>query len=153
MPMNNNDHDDFIKTIFSKKPEKEKYMKIKLDPPPPNLNITIYEFEQILQIFTDGLHYKFSNNGNKINLDNLNIEDIDLMEKYMNSLSYQFYIDRFTSPSNYVEKLPNYLEDKEKYTDKDKIKLKDVYFQIATFHDKNKTNIKCIYRISFDNID
>ena len=74
------------------------------------------------------------------------------MEKYMNSLCYQFYIDRFTSPSNYVERLPNYFKNKDNYTSKDKIQLKDIYFEIATFHDKNKTNIKCVYRISFNNI-
>ena len=151
MPMSNHSHDEFITDIFSVEPKDEKYMKIRLDPPKGNENISIYEFEQILQIFVDGLHYKFSVNNESINLDNLNLEDIDLMEKYIRSLGYQFYIDKFIK-STYHEKTPNYLIDKEKYSSKDSILLKDVYFEIATFHDKQKTNIKHIYRISFDNL-
>ena len=151
MPMSNHSHDEFITDIFSVEPKDEKYMKIRLDPPKGNGNISIYEFEQILQIFVDWLHYKFSKDNKPVNLDELNIEDIDLMEKYMRSLGYQFFIDKFIE-TTYKKKEPDYFITKDKYTKKEIINLKDIYFEIATFYDKERTNIRHIYRICFENL-
>ncbi len=149
--MSNHSHDEFITDIFSVEPKEKNYMKIRLDPPKGNQNISIYEFEQILQIFVDGLHYKFSEGNKPVNLDELNLEDIDIMEKYMHSLGYQFYIDKFIQ-TTYVKKEPDYFITKDKYTNKDKIELGDIYFEIATFHDQVKENIRHIYRIRFESL-
>ena len=60
-------------------------------------------------------------------------------------------IDKFIE-TTYKKKEPDYFITKDKYTKKETINLKDIYFEIATFYDKERTNIRHIYRICFENL-
>lgn len=138
------DTDDFIKYIFSSSPKSENYIKLELDEPPKDINIKIYIFNELLQILIDGLFYLKSID-NKLNINDLSIDDIELMKKYFLSFGFKLNIDIFTMET-YKIKQPNLLINKEFLTDK--TELKELFHEIVDLDDKDKVNK--VFRIKFD---
>ena len=78
-------HDEFIRYIFNNEPKKKSSISLEL--PLENKNIGLHIFEQLLMIFTDGSKYLYGENG-KVNINNLNRENIDNLNKYFRSFGY-----------------------------------------------------------------
>ena len=70
------DHDSFIKYVFKDKPKEKDSIKLELDTPLEGNNINKHIFEQLLQIFTDGMKYLYSDNDNKVDIASLEIDSI-----------------------------------------------------------------------------
>ena len=132
---------DFITYIFSCPPRSENYIKLELDEPPKDVNIKVYIFYELLQILIDGLFYLKSID-DKLNINDLTLEDIELMKKYFLSFGFKLYIDIFTMET-YNIKQPNLLVNKEFINDK--TKLKELFHEIVDLDEEVK--IKKVFRI------
>ena len=129
------EHSDFIKYIFNSEPQAVKSIKLELDPPLKNKNIGLHIFEQLLQIFVDGLKFKYSING-KVDINQLTKNDLNKMKLYFKSFG-------FTVNINILNK---FIPKKNPFIDKDLIKQNTKLNEF--FYDLNRNNL--IYRISFD---
>ena len=75
--MNNNtefkedNHDDFIKYLFSNEVKKRGEIKLELPLNESDKNLGLHEFEQLLMIFVDGLKYFYGEDG-KVDINKLN---------------------------------------------------------------------------------
>ena len=136
--------DDFIKYIFSTNPKPKNHIKLELDEPPKGIHNSLHIYIQLLQIFMDGLFYLRGNN-NKLNINNLSLEDIELMKKYFISFGFIVNLEIF-EPDKYKLRQPNLLLNTEFITDKTKIN--DYFYEIIDMD--NNDNINKTYRITFD---
>lgn len=136
--------DDFIKYIFSTNPKPKNHIKLELDEPPQGIHRSMYIYKELLQIFIDGLFYLRGHN-NKLNINNLSLEDIELMKKYFISFGFIVNLDIF-EPDKYELRQPNLLLNTEFITDKTKIN--DYFYEIIDMD--NNDNINKTYRITFD---
>ena len=134
---------DFITYIFSCPPRSENYIKLELDEPPKDVNIKVYIFYELLQILIDGLFYLKSIN-DKLNINDLTLDDIELIKKYFLSFGFKLYIDIFTMET-YSIKQPNLLENK-KYIINE-TELKELFHEIV---DLDGEKINKVFRIYFD---
>ena len=136
--------DDFIKYIFSTKPKSKNHIKLELDDPPQGIHRSMYIYKELLQIFIDGLFYLKGDN-DKININNLSLEDIELMKKYFGSFGFIVNLEIF-EPDKYKLRQPNLLLNTEFITDKTNIN--DYFYEIIDMD--NNDNINKTYRITFD---
>ena len=81
--------DDFKHFLFSKPPQEKNSIKLELDN--PNIKIGLHIFQELLMIFTDGMKYLFGD-GTNVNITNLTKENIDLINKYFESLGFNVFV-------------------------------------------------------------
>ena len=102
-------------------------------------NIGLHVFEQLLMIFVDGLKYFYGVN-DKVNIDELTLENIEKVNEYFISMNYSVNLEVFTTVNEYQFRFPNCFKNQETITDK--TVLSDFYYEI--FNNKNSA-----FRISF----
>ena len=132
--------DDFTSFIFSSEPKEKNSIKLELNPCEKNIKIGLHLFQELLMIFTDGMKYIFGD-GTNGSITNLTKENIDLINKYFESLGFNVFVEDFTIHT-YLDnmKLPNYFTNQELI--KDDTPLKDIYYETYVGD--------LIYRIYFD---
>tara|TARA_B110000977_G_scaffold128745_1_gene164293 strand:+ start:3496 stop:3924 length:429 start_codon:yes stop_codon:yes gene_type:complete len=135
-------HDEFIKYLFSQPPKEKKEISLELPLENSMKNVGLHIFEQLLMIFTDGVKYFYGDN-NIVDINKLNKENIEKINKYFISFGYEIKIEVFDSIDDYQFKFPNYFKNKEHI--KIDTKLEDFFYEIF-----NASNIA--YRISFTSI-
>lgn len=137
----NNDDEDFIDYLFSSPPQSKGSIKLDLGPPNNGKPLNKHIYEQLLQIFIDGLKYFYGEN-DKLDITKIDVNNIFIMKEYFLSFNIDLNFIIYNK-DNYVAKPYIYgnmeLEKKSK-------KINDYYFQIEF----KKENKDIIYRISFD---
>ena len=136
------DHNSFIEYVFKNYPKEKNSIKLELDPPNKNNNINKHIFEQLLQIFTDGMKYLYSDNDNKINITSLEIDSILKMKEYFESFGVELIFNMYDQ-TNYV--LKPYIYNSPELYNKSK-SVNDFYYEIPL----EKNNQLLVYRISFN---
>ena len=136
------DHDLFIEYVFKDKPKEKNSIKLELEPPNKNNNINKHIFEQLLQIFTDGMKYLYSDNDNKIDIASLEIDSILKMKEYFESFGVELIFNMYDQ-TNYV--LKPYIYNNPELYNKSK-SVNDFYYEITL----EKNNKILVYRISFN---
>ena len=134
------DADDFTIFLFSNPPKDKNSIKLELDPSKKDIHIGLHIFQELLMIFTSGMKYLFSKE-EKLDITQLHKEDIELMDKYFQSMGFQAIVEVFTI-EDYLDnmKLPNYFLKKELI--KENTPLNAFYYETSL---DGK-----IYRITFD---
>lgn len=140
------DGDDFTIFLFSHPVKEPNTIKLELAPPEKGVHIGLHIFQELLQIFVDGLKYFYGQQSGKddgkVDINSLSIENIDLMKRYFLSIGFQLILDVFT-PENYVSK-PDVFNDKSLIKENT---ILDEYFYEITTYDSNDS--EKIYRVSF----
>ena len=136
------DHDSFIKYVFKDKPKEKDSIKLELDTPLEGNNINKHIFEQLLQIFTDGMKFLYSDGDNKINIASLEINSILKMKEYFESFGVELIFNMYDQ-TNYV--LKPYIYNNPELYNKSK-SVNDFYYEIPL----EKNNQMLVYRISFN---
>ena len=117
---------DLLKKIFDKSPKEKKYYNINF-----NVNDVKNLFFKLLEIFIYGLKKIKSINDEKINIDDLKIEDFNLINKYFNSFGIKielFINDKLKNANNQNNNKQN---------------LSDYYFEIKN----EEINYRIIFKI------
>jgi hypothetical protein len=91
--------EDLVITLFSQPPGETNSHKISFDT--TNLR---HLFESLLIIFTNGMKFLFGNDNGIVELDNLSPDNIELFQKYFNSMGFLFYFDVFDDSNENREK-------------------------------------------------
>ena len=86
--------EDFIQFLFGKEPQQKNTIKLEIDPPEKNKHIGLHIFEQLLQIFVDGLKYFYGDDG-KVDIQKLTSENIEMMAHYFSSIGYRLIFETF----------------------------------------------------------
>jgi len=136
------DHNSFIEYVFKNSPKEKNSIKLELDPPNKNNNINKHIFEQLLQIFTDGMKYLYSDNDNKVDIASLEIDSILKMKEYFESFGVELIFNMYDQ-TNYV--LKPYIYNNPELYNKSK-SVNDFYYEIPL----EKNNQVLVYRISFN---
>jgi len=135
------DHDSFIKFVFDSEPKSERSIKLELDPPGEN-NLNKHIFEQLLQIFTDGMKYLYGNDDGKVDISQLEIESILKMKEYFLSFGVELIFNMYNQ-HDYV--LKPYIYNSPELYNKSK-SVNEFYYEIPLEKDNNIL----VYRISFN---
>ena len=135
------DHNSFIEYVFTKEPKEKNSIKLELDPPQEGNNLNKHIFEQLLQIFTDGMKYLYAKD-NKLDIASLEIDSILKMKKYFESFGAELIFNMYNL-NNYVFKQYIY-NNPELYNKSESVN--DFYYEIPL----EKDNSMLIYRISFN---
>ena len=133
-------HEEFINYLFSNSPKEKGIIVLESPLEDKNKNINLHIFEQLLMIFVDGLKYFYGNQDGKVNISELNKEDIEKVNQYFISMNYEVKLEVFKTIDEYKFKFPNYFKNQEHI--KNDTLLKDFYYEI--FNENN-----CAFRISF----
>ena len=136
------DHNSFIKYVFTKDPKTKNTIKLELDPPNPGNNINKHIFEQLLQIFTDGMKYLCSNEDGKVNIVDLELDSIIKMKEYFDSFGVELIFNMYNQ-HDYVFK--PYIYNSPELYNKSK-SVNDFYYEIPL----EKEGTILVYRISFN---
>ena len=136
------DHNSFIEYVFQKEPKEKNSIKLELDSPQEGNNINKHIFEQLLQIFTDGMKYLYSDNDNKVDIASLEIDSILKMKEYFESFGVELIFNMYDQ-TNYV--LKPYIYNNPELYNKSK-SVNDFYYEIPL----EKNNQMLVYRISFN---
>ena len=136
------DHNSFIEYVFTKEPKEKNSIKLELDSPQEGNNINKHIFEQLLQIFTDGMKYLYSDNDNKVDIASLEIDSILKMKEYFESFGVELIFNMYDQ-TNYV--LKPYIYNNPELYNKSK-SVNDFYYEIPL----EKNNQVLVYRISFN---
>lgn len=136
------DGDDFTIFLFSHPVKEPNSIKLELAPPERGVHIGLHIFQELLQIFTDGIKYFYSKDDGKVDINSLTVDNIDLMKRYFLSIGFQLILDVFT-PENYVSK-PDVFNDKSLI--KENTMLDEYFYEITTYDSNDKEKI---YRVSF----
>ena len=136
------DHNSFIEYVFTKDPKSVNTIKLELDPPIPGNNLNKHIFEQLLQIFTDGMKYLYSDDDKKIDIASLEIDSILKMKEYFSSFGVELIFNMYNL-KNFVFK--PYIYDKPELYNKSK-SVEEFYYQIPIEKEKEQY----IYRIGFN---
>ena len=136
------DGDDFTIFLFSHPVKEPNTIKLELAPPERGVHIGLHIFQELLQIFTDGIKYFYSKDDGKVDINSLTVDNIDLMKRYFLSIGFQLILDIYT-PENYVSK-PDIFNDKSLIKENTML---DEYFYETTTYDSN--DMEKIYRVSF----
>ena len=134
------DDSDFLNFLFSEQPQEVNSIKLELGPAKQDVKIGLHIFQELLMIFTGGLKKLFGNETG-VDITSLTKENIELLDRYFQSMGFHCYVEKFTIPE-YMDsmKLPNYFVNQELITDQ--TMLRDIYYE---------TSIQMnIYRVSFD---
>ena len=133
--------ESFIEYVFSYKPQEKGVIKLECGLPDEGKPFNKHMYEQLLQIFVEGLKFLWGNE-DKVNLKDLTIENISLMQEYFLSFNVDLQFNMFLE-SEYKFKPYIYgnpvLE--KKYT-----KISDYFYQVIV----NKDDKNWYYRISFE---
>ena len=136
------DHNSFIEYVFSENPKQKNTIKLELEPPNPGNNFNKHVFEQLLQIFTDGMKHLYGDEDGKVDIDSLEINSIIKMKEYFESFGIELIFNMYNQ-KNYVMK--PYIYDKPELYLKSK-KVSDFYYEIPL----KKEGEVFIYRIGFE---
>ena len=136
------DHDSFIKYVFTEDVKEKNTIKLELDPPNPGDNLNKHIFEQLLQIFTDGMKYLYSDENGKLDIASLEINSIIKMKEYFSSFGVELIFNMYNL-KNFVFK-PYIYDDPVLYNKSEKVS--DFYYEIPVDLEKELF----IYRISFE---
>jgi hypothetical protein len=136
------DHNSFIKYVFTKDPKPKNTIKLELDPPNPGNNINKHIFEQLLQIFTDGMKYLYSNDDGKVDISQLEINSILKMKEYFLSFGVELIFNMYKQ-HDYV--LKPYIYNTPELYNKSK-SVNEFYYEISL----EKEGRVLVYRISFN---
>ena len=140
------DGDDFTIFLFSHPVKEPNTIKLELAPPEQGVHIGLHIFQELLQIFVDGLKYFYGQQSDKgdgkVDINTLTEENIDLMKRYFLSIGFKLILDIYT-PEDYVSK-PDIFKDHSLI--KENTMLDEYFYEISThdLDDKEK-----IYRVSF----
>tara|TARA_B100001109_G_C18782028_1_gene435860 strand:- start:105 stop:554 length:450 start_codon:yes stop_codon:yes gene_type:complete len=138
----NDSEESFIHYVFSKPPLEKGVIKLECGLPDEGKPFAKHMYEQLLQIFVEGLQYKWGDENKKVNIGDLTLDNINLMKDYFKSFNIDLQFSMFLE-ENYIHKPFVYgnpiLE--EKYT-----KISDYYYQVNV----QKDNQNWIYRTSFE---
>ncbi len=135
----NDDDDPFIDYVFGNKPKEKNSIKLELGTSNDNINKHIYE--QLLQIFVEGLKFIYGKD-NKVDISTLQIENILLMKEYFSSFGIELQFNMYNK-DNYVFK--PYIYNNPNLYKKSK-SINEFYYEVQV----NKDNTLLFYRISFD---
>jgi len=148
------DGDDFTIFLFSHKPKGPNTIKLELGPPERGVQIGLHIFQELLQIFVDGLKYFFGQrsdnhsddkngeNEGKVNINDLTEENIDLMKGYFLSIGFHLNVDVFT-PETYVSRPDIFVN---KSLIKKDTMLDEFFYEVTTY---DNDDLEKIYRVSF----
>ena len=136
------DGDDFTIFLFSHPVKEPNTIKLELAPPEKGVHIGLHIFQELLQIFTDGIKYFYSKDESKVDINSLTIDNIDLMKRYFLSIGFQLILEVFT-PENYISK-PDIFSDKNLI--KENTMLDEYFYEITTY---DSNDMEKIYRVSF----
>ena len=138
------DGDDFTIFLFSHPVKEPNTIKLELAQPEKEVHIGLHIFQELLQIFVDGLKYFFSdkNDEGKVDINSLSEENIDLMKRYFLSIGFELILDVFT-PDDYVSK-PDIFKDHSLI--KENTMLDEYFYEISTYDSDDSEKI---YRVSF----
>ena len=136
------DGDDFTIFLFSHPVKEPNTIKLELAPPEKGVHIGLHIFQELLQIFTDGIKYFYSKDDGKVDINSLTEDNIDLMKRYFLSIGFQLILNVFT-PENYVSK-PDIFNDKSLI--KENTMLDEYFYEITTY---DSNDLEKIYRVSF----
>ena len=138
------DGDDFTIFLFSHKPFEKNSIKLELDEPEQGKHIGLHIFEQLLQIFVDGLKYLYGDGTleGKVNISELTEENMETMKKYFLSIGFHVILDVF-EPKNYVSKPDIFTYHS---LIKEDSMLDDFFYEVTTY---DSEDLEKIYRISF----
>lgn len=143
------DGDDFTIFLFSHGVNEPNSIKLELGPPENGFQIGLHIFQELLQIFVDGLKYLFGNHDNdkdgdnigKVDIDSLSVDDIDLMKRYFLSIGFKLILDVFD--------IKDYISRPDIFNDKSLIRentmLDEYFYEVTTYVDDQEK----IYRVSF----
>ena len=134
--------EDFIEFLFGKEPQPKNTIKLEIDPPEKNKHIGLHIFEQLLQIFSDGMKYLYGGDDGKVNISTLEIDSIIKMKEYFDSFGVELIFNMYNQ-SDYV--LKPYIYDKPELYNKSK-KVSDFYYEIPL----EKEGKILVYRIGFE---
>ena len=133
--------ESFIEYVFSNEVKEKGSIKLELGNPEPGKPLNKHIYEQLLQIFVDGLKCKYSEN-EKVDISKLEIENILLMKEYFLSFNIDLIFNMYTE-EDYV--LKQYIYGNELLESKSK-NIHDYYYEVQVEKEKNIL----FYRISFD---
>ena len=136
------DHNSFIEYVFTEEPKSPNTIKLELGSPLESNNINRHIFEQLLQIFTDGMKYLYSDDNKKIDISSLEIDSIIKMKDYFTSFGVELIFDIYNQ-QNYIIK--PYIYNNPELYNKSK-SVNDFYYEIPL----EKDNDMLVYRISFN---
>ena len=136
------DHESFIEYVFTTNPKPKNTIKLELDPPNPGNNFNKHVFEQLLQIFTDGMKYLYSGEESELDIASLEINSILKMKGYFESFGIELIFNMYDK-KNYVMK--PYIYDNPALYNKSK-KVSDFYYEIPVKLEKEMF----VYRIAFE---
>ena len=134
--------EDFIQFLFGKSPEQANTIKLEIDPPERNKHIGLHIFEQLLQIFVDGLKYLYGDDDGKVDIQNLTSENIETMTRYFSSIGYRLIFEIFDK-INYKPKPNIFMNHKLIKSD---TMLNEFYYELMS---ENEHKMPIVYRISF----
>ena len=137
-----NEPDDFIKFLFGKTPQEKNTIKLELGMPEKNKHIGLHIFEQLIQVFVDGLKYLYGDDG-KVNIQDLTEENIKLMKRYYLSIGYKLLFE--TYDKTIYEPKPNVFMEHDLI--KEDTMLDEFYYEVLSETVDHK--IPIIYRVRF----
>ena len=129
--------EDLVITLFSNPPGEPNTHLISFD-----TGDLVQLFESLLLIFTNGMKLLFGNSRGVVELDKLEERDIELFQKYFNSIGFLFYFDVYEDTNDNRDKTQSM-----KYTNLNinvNSQLRELYFPLLS---KDK-----IYLINFDKL-
>ena len=132
--------DDIIVYMFDSEPKVKDSIQLECPDIPDNKNTHLHIFEQLLMIYVSGLKHLWSDSEGKVDLTELTEDNICLMKRYFESISYVVNIDVFDL-STYQFRFPDYFKNQEKITEK--TLLPDFFYETQGQDTK-------MYRLSFD---
>jgi len=141
------DGDDFTIFLFSHGVNEPNSIKLELGPPENGVQIGLHIFQELLQIFVDGLKYLYSDNDNdsnigKVDINSLSVDDIDLMKRYFLSIGFKFILDVFDR-KDYISR-PDIFNNKSLI--KENTMLDEYFYEVVTYDSDDQEKI---YRVSF----
>lgn len=93
------DLDQLVISIFTQPPGDPKSKAIHFD-----TSDLKQLFESLLMIFTNGMKILFGDERGRVTLQNLNEEDIILVQRYFNSMGFNFYFDVYDDSNDNRDK-------------------------------------------------
>ena len=138
------DADDFTIFLFSHKPFEKNSIKLELDEPEKGKHIGLHIFEQLLQIFVDGLKYLYGDGSvqGKVDISKLTEKNMEKMKQYFLSIGFHVILDTYDQ-TNYIAKPDIFMFHN---LIKEDTMLNEFYYEILT---EDENEVKIIYRISF----
>ena len=90
------DADDFTIYLFSNEPQEKNSIKLELSKPREDIKIGLHIFQELLMIFTSGMKYLYANGKDTVNINELSMDDIKNINKYLASIGFKAIIETFT---------------------------------------------------------